>query len=137
MSRRSASSEDATINLTPMIDVVFLLVIFFMVGAKFSEAESHVNVNLPQVGSMAPLARTPDGRTVSVHSDGSIALDEVMMSLDEVTTTLRAQVAQYPELKVAIRGSADLPHQSFMEALHAIESAGITKLDIATRPMRR
>ena len=52
MSVRRQRSEDATINLTPMIDVVFLLVIFFMVGSKFSEAESRIKVNVPSVGEM-------------------------------------------------------------------------------------
>ncbi len=53
MAIRRPRTEDATINLTPMIDVVFLLVIFFMVGSKFSEAESRIKVNVPMVGANA------------------------------------------------------------------------------------
>jgi biopolymer transport protein ExbD len=137
MSRRPSASEDVSINLTPMIDVVFLLVIFFMVGSKFSDAESHIKVDLPQVGAMRSITRTPDSRTVSIRADGTVALDDVAMPLASVTQTLRAQASQYPDLKVAVRGEADMKHQSFMEALHAVEAAGITKLEIATRPMQR
>ena len=70
MSNRRVKAEDVTINLTPMIDVVFLLVIFFMVGSKFSEAESRINVQVPSVGEMRSLSRTPDERVVEVTADG-------------------------------------------------------------------
>ncbi len=75
MSVRRQRSEDATINLTPMIDVVFLLVIFFMVGSKFSEAESRIKVNVPSVGEMRSMTRAPDERIVAIGLDGSITLD--------------------------------------------------------------
>ena len=71
MSVRRQRSEDATINLTPMIDVVFLLVIFFMVGSKLDNGESHLQVNVPSVGQMNSMARLPDERIVEFTAEGT------------------------------------------------------------------
>lgn len=137
MTRRRENSEDATINLTPMIDVVFLLVIFFMVGAKFSEAESKIAVNLPTVGTSGAISRVPDERVVAIATDGTVSLDDVAMPIEQVTSVLREAATQYPALKVAVRGDADMSHQSFMETLHAVRVAGVTNVAIATKNARR
>jgi biopolymer transport protein ExbD len=146
MSVRRDRSEDATINLTPMIDVVFLLVIFFMVGSKFSEAESRIDVNIPSVGEMRSITREPDERIVAIGLDGSITLDGTPATLAQVTEALRRQHANYPDLKVAVRGEARLTLQQTVEVLHAVRSSGVdhigisTKMDqigISTKRMRR
>ena len=66
MSRRRSITEDASINLTPMIDVVFLLVIFFMVGSHFGDAEGRIDVSVPGVGELNSMTRVPDERLVEV-----------------------------------------------------------------------
>lgn len=137
MPTRRQKSEDATINLTPMIDVVFLLVIFFMVGSKFSEAESRINVNVPSVGSMRPMTRVPDERIVAIGMDGNISLDGATVSLPQLTETLRQQHASYPALKVAVRGEADGTLQQTVEVLQAVRSSGVDQIGISTRRMRR
>lgn len=137
MPNRRQSSEDATINLTPMIDVVFLLVIFFMVGSKFSEAESRIKVNVPQVGQMRAITRVPDERIVAVGVDGTISLDGQPIELAQLTETLRQQHASYPGLKVAVRGEAEGTLQQTVEVLQAVRSSGVDQIGISTRRMRR
>ncbi len=137
MSVRRQRSEDATINLTPMIDVVFLLVIFFMVGSKFSEAESRIKVNVPSVGEMRSITRAPDERVVAISVDGSINLDGTPVSLAQLTANLRAEHANYPGLKVAVRGEASGSLQQTVEVLHAIRSSGVDQIGISTQRMRR
>ncbi len=87
-----------------MIDVVFLLVIFFMVGSKFSESESRIKVSVPSVGQLRSITRTPDERVVVVAPDGTVSLDGVAVTLPELRSSLAAQQANYPGLKVAVRG---------------------------------
>ena len=137
MSVRRQRSEDVTINLTPMIDVVFLLVIFFMVGSKFSEAESRIKVNVPSVGEMRSMTRAPDERVVAIDLDGSISLDGTPVTLSELTGILRQQHASYPGLKVAVRGEADGSLQQTVEVLHAVRISGVDQIGISTQRMRR
>lgn len=133
MSVRRQRSEDATINLTPMIDVVFLLVIFFMVGSKFSEAESRIKVNVPRVGQMRALTRVPDERIVTFTADGTITLDDQPISLPELTAALRAQHQAYPAIKVAVRGDAAGTYQQTVEVMQAVRSSGVEQIGISTR----
>jgi biopolymer transport protein ExbD len=137
MSRNRERIENATINLTPMIDVVFLLVIFFMVGSKFSEAESRIKVNVPTVGEMRSMTRAPDERVVAIALDGSITLDDQPVNLSQLTATLRAQQQNYPGLKVAVRGEANGSLQQTVEVLHAVRSSGVDQIGISTQRMRR
>lgn len=137
MTVRRDRVEDATINLTPMIDVVFLLVIFFMVGSKFSEAESRIKVNVPSVGEMRSIVRAPDERIVAIALDGSITLDGTPVTLMQMTETLRNQHANYPGLRVAVRGAAEGSLQQTVEVLHAVRSSGVDQIGISTKRMRR
>ena len=134
MSSRKNESEEISINLTPMIDVVFLLVIFFMVGSKFSEAESRIKVSVPSVGELSSITRVPDERVVVVASDGSISLDSVPIELIDLKDALANQLASYPGLKVAVRGDGATDFQTIAQVLQTVRSAGVTQMGIAARP---
>ena len=131
MSKGKRSHEDATINLTPMIDVVFLLVIFFMVGSKFSESESSVNVNVP-ASTASAMSRKPDTRIIDVAADGNVLLDQTPLTLDELTATLEQQYAAYPGLEVAVRGEGASSFQRVFEVMQLVGRIGI-KLDVAAK----
>ncbi|MFK8110663.1 MAG: ExbD/TolR family protein [Rubripirellula sp.] len=134
--RRNDSAEEATINLTPMIDVVFLLVIFFMVGSKFSEAESRIDVNVPSVGDLRSITRVPDERVVTVDVNGVVALDGTPMSLPQLTETLRIQHANYPALQVALKADENVTHGTTVQVMHAMRSSGVSQIGISTRMQR-
>ena len=74
----------------------FLLVIFFMVGSKFSEAESRIKVSVPSVGQLKSISRVPDERIVVVAPDGTITLDGSPMTLEDLRATLTQQLQSYP-----------------------------------------
>jgi len=137
MTCRRKQTEDATINLTPMIDVVFLLVIFFMVGSEFSEAESRIPVNVPTAGQMQPMTRGPDEMVVALALDSTITLDGQPMSITQLAQTLKQHHANYPDLRVAVRGEANGSLQQTVEVLHAIRSSGIEQIGISTKRMNR
>jgi biopolymer transport protein ExbD len=134
---KHVKSEDVTINLTPMIDVVFLLVIFFMVGSKFSEAESRIKVNVPSIGEMRSIARVPDERVVAIGVDGTLTLDETPITMAQLTETLRREHQNYPGMKVAVRGEASGSVQQMVEVLHAVRVAGVDQIGIATKKVQR
>ena len=64
------SAEEPTLNLTPMIDIVFLLIIFFMVGTKFTEIEQELEVSIPQVASGATTVTEVQQCVIAVFHDG-------------------------------------------------------------------
>lgn len=134
---RRKTTEDASINLTPMIDVVFLLVIFFMVGSEFSEAESRIEVNVPNISEMQAITRIPDERVVGISIEGLITLDDQIVSIQELTDRLRVDHANYPDLRVAVRGEASGSLQQTVEVLHAVRSSGVEKIGISTQRMQR
>ncbi len=137
MARRRRNTEDATINLTPMIDVVFLLVIFFMVGARFGEAEGRIQVNVPGVGELRSMARAPDERLVEVAGDGRVVLDNQVVSLDQLAQRIRYDVQQYPQIRVGIRGDGNASFQRIAEVLQVIRSTGVSEMGIAAKSMQR
>ena len=134
---RRKTTEDASINLTPMIDVVFLLVIFFMVGSEFSEAESRIEVNVPNISEMQAITRIPDERVVGISIEGMITLDDQVVTIQELTDRLRVDYANYPDLRVAVRGEASGSLQQTVEVLHAVRSSGVEKIGISTQRMQR
>jgi biopolymer transport protein ExbD len=133
MAKRCRSNEEVTINLTPMIDVVFLLVIFFMVGTKFSESESRINVSVPAVGPMDAISRVPDERVVELTTDGVVLLDGRAVSKQELSQTLAQQYAAYPDLKVVVRADGAGSLQGFAETVHVVRAAGVQQIGIAVR----
>jgi biopolymer transport protein ExbD len=137
MSRRRQSIEEASVNLTPMIDVVFLLVFFFMVSSKFGTDEGSVQVNVPGVGELRSLSRVPDERLVEVTGDGVITLDSNIVSEQQLAAQLRYAQSQYPDVKVAVRGDGQASFQRVAEVLHVIRSSGIREMGIAPRSTRR
>ena len=126
--------EQPTLNLTPMIDIVFLLIIFFMVGTKFSELERKIGLKVPSVVDSGTLSAAPARRVVNVYRDGSLTLDQQSVTLVQLTEKLAAAQRQYSDLGVLIRGDATGQFQCVAEVLNACKQAGIVELGIAVRP---
>ena len=134
MPLKTQQDEQPTLNLTPMIDVVFLLIIFFMVATKFSELERNIGLNVPKVPEPGAMTAAPDKRVVQLYRDGTIHLDRDPVSLEELTRRLTATRQQYSDLGVVIRGDAGCLFQRVAEVLSACRRAEVHELDIAVRP---
>ncbi len=123
-----------SLNLTPMIDIVFLLIIFFMVGTTFSQMDAHIDLQIPEVSDSGTLTAPPERRVVEVHRDGRITLDDQVIRLDELVRHLAYARSQYADLGVLVRGDARGAFQGVAEVLHACKQAGIRELGISVRP---
>ena len=129
--------EQPTLNLTPMIDIVFLIIIFFMVGAKFTELERKIGLEVPQVSDVSALAPAPEKRIVNVYRDGRVALDRQFMTLDELKAQLANARREYDELGVVVRGDAEGQFQNVANVLGACREAGISEMGISVRLARK
>ncbi|MDD4268163.1 MAG: biopolymer transporter ExbD [Pirellulales bacterium] len=135
MPLKTHSDEQPTLNLTPMIDVVFLLIIFFMVGTEFSELERKIGLRVPEVSNIEALTPAPEPRVVNVYQDGQIMLDRTPVAdLEELTRQLRASRQQYQDLGVLVRGDAEGRFQHVAEVLSACREAEVRELGISVRP---
>ena len=126
--------EQPSLNLTSMIDVLFLLIIFFMVGTKFTESERQIALRVPQVAEHAALLPAPEKKVVQVYRDGQVVFDRQNVTLDELTARLQAARRQYPDVGVLVRGDEQGQLQRFAEVLNACKRAGVAELGISVRP---
>lgn len=125
------SQDDTTgPNLTPMIDVVFLLVIFFMVATKFTEREQNIDLELPQVTAAGSAATPAEPKRVAVFGDGRIELDGEPKTIESLTTTLAELTSQTSDVEVVINGDAHCEFQHIAAALAACREAKVAELGI-------
>jgi len=133
MPLKTHHDELPSMNLTPMIDVVFLLVIFFMAATTFSDEEKDLELNLPEVASSSADSSTPKQHVVSVADSGEISLNGDSVSPAQLTARLAAARREYPHTSVVIRGDAACAFQHVAAALAACKDANISDLGITVR----
>lgn len=118
-------------NLTPMIDVVFLLVVFFMVATKFTEREQNLDLDLPEVPAAGVASTAPQApMEVAVFGDGRMQLDGEPVTFHSLVTRLSAATAESDEVEVVINGDADCPFKHIATALAACREANVTAVDV-------
>ena len=125
--------DEPTLNLTAMLDVMFLLIIFFMLGTRFVDDERKIGLRVPEVVDRGTLTAAPARKEVNVFRDGKITLDKAPVTLEELTARLAAARRQYSELGVLVRGDANGSFQNVASVLTACKRAGIQDLGITVR----
>jgi len=133
MPLKTQHDDAPALNLTSMIDVLFLLIIFFMAATKFDELERNIDVALPEVSQAGDSARPPAPMIVVVQADGRVELDGNSVSLDELTARLAAARTSLGEPSVIIRGDAQCAFQHVAGAMAACRQAGLSELGITVR----
>ena len=123
--------EMPSINLTSMIDVVFLLIIFFMVGTQFTQGEREIALKRPGVDGLKPMVAPPDRQEIAVLASGAIAIDGREVTVDQLEQRLRAMRAGYPALRVLGRADGQVPYQSVASVYGAASRAGVSDLSTA------
>ncbi|NRP57914.1 MULTISPECIES: biopolymer transporter ExbD [unclassified Marinobacterium] len=126
-------SEEISINLTPLIDVVFLLLIFFMVSTTFTK-ETQLKVDLPQA-TTDQMAQV-DMLEIIIKADGSFAINDKAL-VNAQPKTLRAAVIKESggDLTTPLKISADAstPHQAVITAMDVAANLGFSQLSLTTR----
>ncbi len=125
--------EEPSLNLTPMIDIVLLLVIFFMVGTQFTNAERQYEIDLPSVSVAQPLTSLPDEIVVNVTRDGSLYLVDTAVTLERLRQFLQDAHARYADQAVVVRGDGAVNYQRIMDVLNLCQQVQITNVQLANR----
>lgn len=125
-------SDEPEINLTSLIDVVFLLLIFFMVSTTF-EQHAVLELDLPEA-STAEADNTPDIIELVITDDGLVYIGEEQL-VDDRRATMQAAIAdqfeETPEGILVIRADAEAPHRLVVRALDAASAEGVNRVSIA------
>jgi biopolymer transport protein ExbD len=130
-SQRQNLSTLSEINVTPLLDLAFVLLIIFMITTPL--LESSVNLVIPSSGVKNPPLNTPQVQTVSIDQDDTIEFNHEVVDLETLTTQLMQLKRTTPDLAIVIRPDRDLPVQKLIGVMDALQRAGITKVGIATK----
>ena len=130
MQVQSESKPYDDINITPMLDLAYVLLVIFILMCTASV--QGLKVNLPKA-SAAPSLAKPKTKAVTVNNEGKIFLDTVPVTLPELEQRLAAQKAQTPEFPVVVKGDSLTQYQGIMDVLDVLGRLGITQVGLATK----
>jgi biopolymer transport protein TolR len=121
----------AEINVTPLVDVMLVLLIIFMVTAPM--ITSSVDVNLPNANAKpAPSDMKPI--TISVKSDGTVYLQDTAIELSNLVATLQQASQNNPDQRIFVRGDKDVPYGTMVQVMATITQGGFTKVSLLAEP---
>lgn len=133
MKFKRQTPEELELNLTPLIDVVFLLLIFFMVSTTFQK-ESEISLQLPRASEDARVDNT-DKLEIVINAAGQFYVNDQELLKNDVTSlqrALRELSGGDRDMPLSIRADAQTPHQSVVTAMDAAAKLGMLRLSIAT-----
>jgi biopolymer transport protein ExbD len=120
------------INITPMLDLAYVLLIIFIIMT--TAAVQGIRVQLPTASATQSLSQAKT-RVISVQNDGTISLDAVPVSMAELQTQLQAALAADPQTPVILRGDRVVQYDRIMQVLDLCSKVGVASLGMAaTRP---
>jgi len=131
---RQKERQDPDISLTPLIDVVFLLLIFFMVSTSFNR-ESEISIDLPEA-SAEKVESEQAPVDLTIDSQGHFYLNSKQVVNTQVNTlikALRLVIKDPQQASLIISADGQTPHQAVVTAMDAARSVGITRLSLATK----
>lgn len=126
--------KKARIEIVPMIDTMFFLLVFFMIATLSMAVMRGIPVNIPK--SAAAREDIKDNVTVTLSKDGEIYYDKVKTGLPELRVLLARDSSANPDLLAVLNADEDVPHGHVVSVIDEIKLAGISRFAIATRPKR-
>jgi len=125
------SDAISQINVTPLVDVMLVLLIIFMVTAPI--LQQGVTVDLPKVPA-GPLAGQEEQLVVNVGKGGQLFLNDTAMTADQLTTKLRAIAVARPDRQLYVRADQAVPYGDVMRVMGAVHDAGLVRVGLVTEP---
>ena len=126
--RREEEIEDGVINTSSLVDIMFILIIFFLVTMTFNEEEHDIEVNLPDTD--LNLSSASKAIIVNVRADGSYYLGSKRMRLADIQREMAVMLKRNPQQKVLVRGDKNALHGHVAAAVAACKASGIMDANI-------
>ena len=122
------------INITPMLDLAYVLLVIFILMCTASVAGT--KVNLPKASNTPVSLSKPKTKAITVTNDGKFFLDTIPVTLPELEQKLNQQKALTPDFPIVIRGDSLTQYQAVMDVIDVVGRLGLTQVGLATKPAR-
>ena len=130
MKTQAENEPYSDINITPMLDLAYVLLVIFIIMT--TATVQGIRVNLPKA-SAAPSLAKPQTKAITVSADGTIYLDTYPVTMDELETRLRQYKSANPALPVVIKGDAAVQYEKVIQVLDLMGRLDITQLGLVTQ----
>jgi len=131
-SQGRTQSSLADINITPLVDVVLVLLIIFMITAPV--LQSGIEVNVPQTRTVKEI--TEERMVISIDKDQRVFLGNDPVNINEIGSILRQKVRDPEHQSIYLRADENVPFGAFATVMDAVKSSGITNVSIVTEPLK-
>ena len=130
--RKNKRSSAPTVQMASLMDIIFLLLCFFVTSSVFSQWEMEVDLSLPTAKSATIPGRTPGEIILNLKEDGRVSVEQRILSLEEITPWLSRIVEFHPGQQVVIRADKACSYEKFMALIDACRSANVRDFSLAT-----
>jgi len=134
-SQRQSLSSLSEINITPLLDLAFVLLIIFMITTPL--LENSMSLVIPSSGAKNPPVSSSQVQTISIDRNEMIRFNNQVVDLDSLSAQLIEMKRANPDIAIVIRPDRDLPVQKLITLMDALQRAQIMKVGIATRAEQR
>lgn len=125
---RNREEEDASIDMTPMLDIVFIMLIFFIVTTSFVK-EAGIQVNKPEASQAT---KEPSANIfIAISETGEVWMDKRQVDVERVAANIERMLAEQPTDIVVIQADKEANHGRVVEVMDQVKEAGIDKISIA------
>ncbi len=121
----------ADINITPLVDVVLVLLIIFMVTAPI--LQSGIEVNVPKTRTVKEI--TEERLVITINKDQRVFLGNDAININQIPTLLRQKIRDPRNQFIFVRADENVPFGAFATVMDAVKQAGITNISIVTQPL--
>ena len=128
----NSASRAPGVALTSMLDVIFLLLCFFVTVSVFSQWESEVSISLPSAQSAEPTERLPGEVIVNLSREGVVTVNGAALALADLTARLTKVAAFYPGQPVIVRADRNVRYEQLLDVVDACRRAGVWNFSLAT-----
>ena len=118
--------------LTSMLDVIFLLLCFFVTASVFSQWESEISISLPSAASAETPGRLPGEVILNVSKEGAVTVNAKALTLDDLGSRLKKVAEFYPGQPVVIRADRETSYESLVKVIDTCRTSGVWNFSLAT-----
>jgi len=129
--KRAQQAQQTGFQMAPMVDIMFLLLIFFMAAIIYAKWENKLEVNVPTADKSDRTARSVGEVVINVDKEGKIYINSFMKTPDQLQALLGQVTRVSKDQPVIIRADADTAHKHFVRVLNICRRLGITNVSIA------
>lgn len=135
--RKNRRNAPPTVQMASLMDVVFLLLCFFITSSVFSQWETEVSIALPTAQNATIPGRMPGEVILNLNAQGEVTVNGQALTLDDVKARLARIAEYYPGQAVVVRADKTVPYEKLMALIDACRSAGVWNFSLATEDQDR